>query len=224
MKCSGTIDPSTFIAPYINSCYNDSIFCDLIVTCAENKSVLCHKLVLCSLSKKLLSICTDVDQLGNLTSLHIEDVSYKDVKDTIDQIYANMGREEVELDKNGVTSMLGIEGTYKRQQLKRENHDCQIDDDFRHEGLDLEDFVKSELTFDSAEYEELDGKPSLLQQLESLHVVAYHDYTGTRQEFWDEYFVKLVLQVSFRKLKSILLTGIKKLYLPSRQSMRKRLI
>ena len=141
------------------------------------------------------------------SSLHLEDVSYKAVKDTIDKIYANMGREEVELDKNGVTSMLGIEGTSKRQQLKRENHDCQIDDEFRGEGLDLQDFVKSELTLDSVEYdEELDGKSSLLQQLESLHVVAYNDYTGTRQEFWDEYFVKVVLEVSFLKLKLILFT------------------
>ena len=199
MEWSRTIDPSTFIAPYINSCYNDSIFCDLIVTCAENKSVLCHKLVLCSLSKKLLSICTDVDQLGNPTSLHLEDVSYKAVKDTIDKIYANTLREEVEFENNEVLTVLGIQGTCYKQRVKKEKPDLPTID--VSDGLDMGDFVKSELACDLMDEEEEEcgenyEEFSTNQQLESLNVIEYHDYTGTRHEYWEEHFVKVILKVS----------------------------
>ena len=32
--------------------------------------------------------------------------------------------------------------------------------------------------------------------LDSLNIVEYNEYTGTRQEFWDEHYVKVLLRVS----------------------------
>ena len=199
MECPGKVHPSTFIAPYISSCYNGSLFCDLVVICAENKSVSCHKIVLCSLSKKLLSICTDDDQVGNLTYLHLQDFSYKDVKDTIDMIYANIGKKKVKIDKNEVISVLGIEDTLTKPQVKKEISDYPLKDDFQPEGVDMGDFVKSELICDFGEEENWDvnhKRSSFSQQLESLNVIKYHDYTSTRHEFWEEHYVKVILKVS----------------------------
>ena len=210
MEHLGQVNPSAFIGPYITSSYNSSLFCDLIVICAENRNVSCHKLVLCSLSKTLLSICNDKDQSGNLTYLHLPDFSHKEVKDTLDIIYANMGKKKVEIDKTEVLSVLGIESTLTKPQvinpslkrkaeMKEETHDYGEKDDFLSEGVDLGDFIKSEMECDFMEEEEFDGNcmtSSFSQQFESLNVIKYHDYTATRHEFWEEHYVKVILKVS----------------------------
>ena len=199
MECLGKVHSSTFISPYIRSCYNDSLFCDLIVICEENKSVSCHKIVLCSLSKKLLSICTDDDQVGSLTYLHLQDFSYKDVKETIDMIYANIGKKKVKIDMNEVISVLGIEDALTQPKVKKEIYDYPLKDDFQRDGVDMGDFVKSELICDFVDEDKLDGNhisSSFYQHLESLNVIKYHDYTSTRHEFWEEHYVKVILKVS----------------------------
>ena len=199
MDCPAIVDLSAFIAPYIKSCYNDSLFCDLIVVCAEDKCVSCHKIVLCSLSEKLLSLCKDEDQVGNLTYLHLQDFSHKDVKDTVDMIYASIGKKKVKIDKNEVINVLGIEDALRKPKFKQETHDLPGKDDFQAEGVDMGDFVKSELTCDITEEEELDGsdeRKSFTQQLESLNIIRYHDYTSSRLEFWEEHYVKVILKVS----------------------------
>ena len=192
------IDPSTYIMPYINSCYDNSLFCDLIITSADKKCVACHKIVLCSLSKKLHDICTDDDQIGSETYLHLQDFPHKDVKDTIDKIYANTMQEEVEFENSEVLTVLGIQGTCNKQRVKKEKPDLPTND--VSDGLDMGDFVKSELACDlmdeGEDWDENYDEFSTNQQLESLDVIEYHDYGGTRHEFWEENFVKVILKVS----------------------------
>ena len=206
MECPGKVDPSTLIAQYINLCYNDSLFCDLIVICAENRTVSCHKLVMCSLSKKLLSICTDEDQSGNLTYIHLPDFSHMEVKDTLDVIYSNIGKKKVEIVQNEVLSVFGIESTSPKPQfmspsrnaeVKQETTSCAKQNES--EGLSLIDFIKPEVDSVLMEEEEwVDNcrTSSFSQQLESLNITKYHEYIATRREFWEEHFVKVILKAS----------------------------
>ena len=113
-------------------------------------------------------------------------------------IYANIGKKKVRIDKNEVISVLGIEDTLTQPKVKKEIYDYAQKDDFQPEGVDMGDFVKSELICDFVE-EKLDEnhkKSSFSQQLESLNVIKYNDYTSTRHEFWEEHYVKVILKVS----------------------------
>ena len=103
------IKPSTFIAPYIVACYDDSLFCDLKFICAGNRSVTCHKMVLCSLSKKLLEICEEGEEAGETSYIQLPDFSHEDVRATVDEVYASILKNEVEIQKTDVMSVLGIE-------------------------------------------------------------------------------------------------------------------
>ena len=123
MEHANKVYPSEFIAPYITSCYGESRYCELFLVCAQNRVVSCHQLVLCSLSKKMLSICRDIDQEGEVTYIHLQDFSYEDVKDTVDMIYASLGKQRVKIDNNEVTSVLGIEDTAIEPQVKKELYD-----------------------------------------------------------------------------------------------------
>ena len=206
MECPGKVNPSTFIVSYIDSCYNGSLFCDLIVICADNRSVSCHKLVMCSLSKKLLSICTDEDQSGDLTYLHLPDFSHKEVKDTLDMIYSNIGRKKVEIVQNEVLSVLGIESTLTKPQCLSPSRKAEVKEETtslakrnESEELSLINFIKPEVDCVLMEEEESVDKcrkSSISHQLESLNITKYHDYPATRSEFWEEHFVKVILKVS----------------------------
>ena len=204
MESSYKVDPATFIAPYVTSCYNDSLFCDLIIVCEENKVVSCHKVVLCSLSKKLLSICNDFDQAGDIAYVHLPDFSHKEVKETLDEIYACVGKKKVEIKSTNVISVLGIESAtlkvpplLRKAVVKTESQDDYFDDDnFPTE--DMTDMIKAEVEFQEDE-DESNGNfntRSSSTALESLDITKYHDYTGTRQEFWNEHNVKVLLKVS----------------------------
>ena len=206
MECPGKVNPSTFIVSYIDSCYNGSLFCDLIVICADNRSVSCHKLVMCSLSKKLLSICTDEDQSGDLTYLHLPDFSHKEVKDALDMIYSNIGKKMVEIVQNDVLSVLAIESTPAKPQCKSPSRKAEVKEETtinakenESEGLSLIDFIKPEVDCVLREEEEsVDNcrTSSFSKQLDSLNITKYHDYPATRHEFWEEHFVKIILKVS----------------------------
>ena len=114
-------------------------------------------------------------------------------------VYANIGKKKVKIDKNEVISVLGIEDTLTKPQVKKEISDYPLKDDFQPEGVDMGDFVKSELTCDIPQKEELGGhdkRKSFTQQLESLDIIRYHDYTSSRLEFWEEHYVKVILKVS----------------------------
>ena len=39
-----------------------------------------------------------------------------------------------------------------------------------------------------------------------LNIIEYNEYTGTRQEFWQEHYVKVLLGVSTKRCKLIYLT------------------
>ena len=208
MEHRNKVNPAKLIAPYINSCYGESLYCDLYLVCAQNRVIPCHKLVLCSLSKKLLSICRDEDQAGDKTYIHLPDVSHSEVKETVDEIYASIGKKAVEFQKTEVISVLGIESTLTKPQcanagndaeVKEETQDYGVKDDFQSEGLNLGDFIKTEEDCDLTEEEEVVGyrkTSSLSQQLESLNVIRYNDYTATRHEFWEEQYVRVILKVS----------------------------
>ena len=114
-------------------------------------------------------------------------------------IYANIGKKKVKIDMNEVISVLGIEDALTQPKVKKEISDYSLKDDFQPEGVDMGDFVKSELICDFGEEEKWDGnhkRSSFSQQLESLNVIKYHDYTSTRHEFWEEHYVKVILKVS----------------------------
>ena len=198
------------IAPYIISCYSESLYCDLVLVCAKNRVVSCHKLVLCSLSNKLLSMCRDGDQSGEITYLHLPDFTHKAVKETVDEIYASIGKKGVEIEKTEVISVLGIESTLTKPQLiipsltskaevKEESRDYAENADFQSEEVELGDMIKAEENFDYIEEDEFDGNghPSTFSKsLESLNVIKYNDYTATRREFWEEDSVQVILKVS----------------------------
>ena len=206
MESSYKVDPATFIAPFVTSCYNDSLFCDLIIVCEENKVVSCHKVVLCSLSKKLLSICNDFDQAGDIVYVHLPDFSHKEVKETLNEIYASVGKKEVKIKSTDVISVLGIESaTLKlppvlgKAVVKTESHDDYFDDDnFSTE--DMTDVIKAKVEYSLQEDEDEANvnfnTRSSSSILESLDITTFHNYTGTRQDFWNEQNVKVLLKVS----------------------------
>ena len=205
MEGSFKVDPATFIAPYVTSCYNDSLFSDLILVCEENKVVSCHKVVLCSLSEKLLSICNDFDQVGDIVYVHLPDFSHKEVKETLDEIYASVGKKEVEIKTTNVISVLGIESAtplLEKAEVKTESHDDYFDaDNFPTEDMGMRDMMKAEVEYSLTDDEGKIGHGGNINTkssstgLESLDVTKYHDYTGTRQEFWKEKNVKVLLKV-----------------------------
>ena len=146
------------------------------------------------------SMCRDEDQKECVTNLYMQDFSYEEVKDTIDSIYSNLCKKEVEIDNSEVVSVLGIEGKLIKPRVKKESSANPMKIDLKTEGIDVEDFIKSEMTYSDHSEEEgcdenIEGSSS--QSLESLNVIKYHDYTGTRREFWEEHFVKEMLEASF---------------------------
>ena len=168
--------------------------------------VSCHKVVLCSLSKKLLSICNDFDQAGDIVYVHLPDFSHKEVKETLNEIYASVGKKEVKIKSTDVISVLGIESaTLKlppvlgKAVVKTESHDDYFDDDnFSTE--DMTDVIKAKVEYSLQEDEDNANvnfnTRSSSSILESLDITTFHNYTGTRQDFWNEQNVKVLLKVS----------------------------
>ena len=144
-------------------------------------------------------MCREEDQKGCLTYLHLQDFSYEKVKDTIDGIYSNLCKKEVEIDNSEVVSVLGIEGKLIKPWVKKESCANPMKIDLQTEGVEVGDFIKPKMMCDDSEEEGCDEniEGSSSQSLESLNAIKYHDYTGTRSEFWEEHFVKEMLEVSF---------------------------
>ena len=190
-------DPSTFIAPYIAACYDDSLFCDLVFICAGNRSVFCHKMVLCSLSKKLFKICKEVEEAGETSFIHLPDFSYEAVKSTLDEVYSGILEKEVEILMTDVTFALGIEDAKLKSRLivpslklkteAKEEAVSDHDDDF--EG---KYFPEVEMPVRCSPVEDETTN-------ESLTVIRYNEYTGTRREFWEEDYVKNIMAVSIER-------------------------
>ena len=98
------------IASYIVACYKESRFCDMILISSGNEAVPCHKLVLCSLSETLRSIClAEEDASGDITNIHLPEFTHREVRDIVDTIYDSMGQYKVEMARNELTTVLGIE-------------------------------------------------------------------------------------------------------------------
>ena len=199
MEVLDRVNPSDYVAPYIVACYDDYLFCDLVFICAGNQSVSCHKLVLCSLSKKLLEICKDGEEAGETSYIHLPDFSLEDVKRTLDEVYASILKKKVEIHKTEVISVLGIEDAQPKPPLiiplltlKTEAKVEELSD----YGGDFEGNYYPDVEMDVSDnnVEEEDTTK------ESLSVVKYNEYHGTRSQYWKEDYVKNTLAVSIHKI------------------------
>lgn len=97
------------IAPYITWCYKSSTFCDLVLIASGNQRIQCHKLVMCSLSQRLLSVCSDAQDMEDTTFIHLPQFTHQEVKSVVDMIYGLLDQGKVEIPSDEVTTLLGIE-------------------------------------------------------------------------------------------------------------------
>ena len=97
------------IAPYITWCYKSSTFCDLVLIASGNKRVPCHKLVMCSLSQRLLSICSGAEDMEDTIYIHLPQFTHQELKSVVDRIYGLLDQARVEIPRDEVTTVLGIE-------------------------------------------------------------------------------------------------------------------
>ena len=110
-KLRGAGENNAFhIASYILTCYKESRFCDMILISSRNEAIPCHKLVLCSLSETLRRIClAEDDTAGDITNIHLPEFTHREVRDVVDTVYDSMGQHKVEMARNELTTVLGIE-------------------------------------------------------------------------------------------------------------------
>ena len=55
---------------------------------------------------------------------------------------------------------------------------------------------------DDSSNEPTPGGPLTMERIKEMGIIKMNDYlsTGTRQQFWEEYYVKVVMQVSIKSL------------------------
>lgn len=155
---------SAFIAPYIVACYDESRFCDLVLVCEGNRTIPCHKIVLCSLSPRLRELCSDAEDAGDVCYIHLPDLPHKVVRNTLDEIYGAVCKDEVEIQKNEVTEVLGVDCKPLGRRpivpsltLKSETKKSKFSDIENILELDHEDFIKSEVEQSLKEEDVEDG-------------------------------------------------------------------
>ncbi len=79
----------------IKAFYDGDLFCDLVFICKGGLSVTCHQLVLASLSKKLATLLKAANETmeESLNTVHLPDLSYKEVQECVDFLYAILAIE-----------------------------------------------------------------------------------------------------------------------------------
>ena len=210
---------------------------------AFHRTVSCHKIVLCSLSQRLLRLCGEAEGAGeDVCYINLPGLQHKLVRSTVDEVYDSVGKDEVEIRKNEVTEVLGIDcKPLKRRmivpslKLKIENKEADCSDVEEFPRNDHEDIVKAEVEQslkddledsmdmsyelgntpesrsenddcevkeqeDVTEEEHESVSPenfhSSSRSLDDVNIIQFNDYTGTREEYWRESFVKVTFAVS----------------------------
>ncbi len=79
----------------IKAFYDGDLFCDLVFICKGGLSVTCHQLVLASLSKKLATMLKAANETmeESFNTVHLPDLSYKEVQECVDFLYAILAIE-----------------------------------------------------------------------------------------------------------------------------------
>ena len=119
---------------------------------AFHRTVSCHKIVLCSLSQRLFGLCGEAEDAGDVCYINLPGLQHKLVRSTVDEVYDSVGKEGVEIRKNEVTEVLGIDcKPLKRRmivpslKLKIENKEADCSDVEEFPGNDHGDLVKAEV-------------------------------------------------------------------------------